>query len=84
LSFGVRTNLQLALTDLGLSDRILVWAFSEWLQANNLASNDPAILREVIGQNAVSIIDGLSPQIPFISQNNLTAFVTRIRLNMTG
>lgn len=84
LSFGVRTNLQLALSDLGLSDRVLVWAFSTWLQANNMVSNDPSILREVIGQNAANIINGLSPQLPVISQNNLTTFITRIRFNLAG
>jgi len=77
---GLKTDLQLVLSDLGISDRLLIWRLSSWLVGHNMAIHDPAALREAVAQNAGLILEELKPELTRISQNNLNAFITSVRL----
>jgi len=79
---GLNNDLQLTLSDLGISDRLLIWKLSKWLENNNLAIYDEEALKEGIVQNVEFLLDDLKPQLPVISQNNLESFVTRIRFKI--
>ena len=76
---GVENAMQLALIELGLSDRLVVWALEEWLRSNNFSSDDPDVVKAILIDNGADSIQPLSENLPAISQRNLSMFISKIR-----